>query len=476
MAVNSTHPDYDEYRPLWQKCRDVIAGQEKVHAAKQAYLPKLDGQSDPQYNAYRERATFYNATGRTLDGLTGLVFRKPPIKKLPTGMEDWSNDVTLTGLSLSGFAQTLVDEVVSVNRAGILVDYPRADPTVITRKQQEARGMRPFLKLYKAEQIIDWRIGQVNNKTELTQVRLLESEFGPNPEDEFSLLEIEQVRQLYLDENNVYTVQLWRKDEKDNWVMHGDPIAPTMGGVNMQRIPFIFANDQDTTWNVRKPVMLDLVNLNISHYKTTADLEHGAHYCGLPTPYFFGVDDPEKAPNSIGPSVIWTSTMADAKAGFVEFTGQGLAALEKRLESKEQAMAALGARMLSPEKNQAESGTALMIRQSGEHSVLASIANSCADALLKALEIARDWFRITGDVEFSLNTDFIPVPMDAQTLTALLAAVQAGRISQQTFFDNLQEGEVIRAGKTFDEEVSEIQTDTLGMGGMDTGEFGAGDE
>lgn len=462
MAVNSTHPDYDAYAPLWQKCRDVIAGQEKVHKAGERYLPKLDAQSSEQYSAYKERATFYNATGRTLEGLTGLVFRKPPIADLPTGMEEWRKDVTLTGLSLEAFAQTLVDEVVSVNRAGILVDYPRADPTVITRRQQEAKGMKPFLKLYQAEQIIDWRTGQVNNKTELTQVRLLESVLEPDPDDEFKQVAVDQVRQLFLDEANTYTIQLWRQAQNGGWEMFGEPVVPTMGGVSMQYIPFVFVNDQDTTWKTRKPVLLDLVNVNISHYKTTADLEHGAHYCGLPTPYFFGVD-PESAPSAIGPSVIWKSNDPNASAGYVEFSGQGLGALETRLEKKEQEMASLGARMLAPEKKQAESGEALMIRNSGEHSVLASIANSCSDAIRRALEIARDWFRASGEVGFTLNTDFVPLPMSPEMLKQLTLAVQSGKMSFETYFENLQRGEIVRPDKTADEELSEIQT-----GGMDT--------
>lgn len=471
MAVNATHPHYDAHVPAWEKCRDVIAGQEKVHAAGTKYLPKLDGQDvdgiTGQYDAYRARATFYNATGRTLEGLTGLVFRKPPVVSLPTGMDEWRKDVTLTGLSLEGFAQTVVDEVVSVNRAGILVDYPRADPTVVTRKQQEVKGMKPFLKLYTAEQIIDWRIGQVNNKTGLTQVRMTETVWEQDTDDEFEVVAVEQVRQLMLVPRNdgsgwIYVVQLWRKDEKGNWIRYGEPMIPTMGGMVMRMIPFVFVNDQDTTWAVRKPVLLDLVNVNLSHYRTTADLEHGAHYCGLPTPYIFGVE-PEHAPNAIGPNQIWKSSVHETKAGFVEFTGQGLEALEKRLEKKEQEMASLGARMLAPEKRQAESGEALMIRNSGEHSVLASIANSASDAMRKALEIARDWLRISGEVGFALNTDFVPIPMSPEMLKQLTLAVQGGKISFETYFENLQQGEVIRPDKSADEELAEIQTGEMDM-------------
>ena len=46
MPVNDTHPDYDARLPVWRKCRDVTAGQEAVQARGEAYLPRLEGQSE----------------------------------------------------------------------------------------------------------------------------------------------------------------------------------------------------------------------------------------------------------------------------------------------------------------------------------------------------------------------------------------------------------------------------------------------
>jgi phage terminase large subunit len=45
VAVNSTHPDYDTFAPKWKRCRDVIAGQDAIHAAGEAYLPRLKDES-----------------------------------------------------------------------------------------------------------------------------------------------------------------------------------------------------------------------------------------------------------------------------------------------------------------------------------------------------------------------------------------------------------------------------------------------
>src|SRR5436853_903393 len=83
MPVNATHPQYDASLPAWQRARDVLAGEDAVKAAGERYLPRLDSQSDGEYAAFRERASFFNATARTAEGYVGLIFRRPPFVRTP---------------------------------------------------------------------------------------------------------------------------------------------------------------------------------------------------------------------------------------------------------------------------------------------------------------------------------------------------------------------------------------------------------
>ena len=63
MPVNATHPQYDTSLPVWQRARDVPAGEDAVKAAGEKYLPRLDSQSSEEYGSYRKRAAFFNAGG-----------------------------------------------------------------------------------------------------------------------------------------------------------------------------------------------------------------------------------------------------------------------------------------------------------------------------------------------------------------------------------------------------------------------------
>ena len=85
MPVNSTHSDYDSNLVAWLRAREVIAGEDAVKAAGERYLPKIDSQTEDEYSAYKERASFFNATARTVDGLLGLTFRREPTVKFPDG-------------------------------------------------------------------------------------------------------------------------------------------------------------------------------------------------------------------------------------------------------------------------------------------------------------------------------------------------------------------------------------------------------
>lgn len=450
MTVNNTHADYDRLLPLWTKCRDVMAGQEAVHGKGTAYLPRLSGQSDTDYLAYKSRALSYNATRRTLDGLTGLIFRKPPRFDLSRALSAVAADIDLSGLDSQGFAECIVEEVLTVGRVGVLVDHPPLRSDVKSMAHALNVSQRPFLRLYRAEDILDWRIGQIDNRSQATQIRLREWIELPSPDREFESRSLEQIRVLDLDQSGAYRQRVFRKTD-GTWEEQ-EEVRPLMNGRPMPAIPFVFFGPKDTSERPERPPLIDLANVNLSHYRTSADLEHGAHFSGLPTAVITGHRLEEGETLSIGSGEAWVLAAPDARASFLEFTGQGLGALERSLARKEAQMAAIGARMLAPEKRAAEAAESLAIRHGGEQAVLASLAQAVSHGLTKALEVLRDWAGATGVVRIELNRDYMPNPMSAQSLAAHVEAWQAGALSAHSLFEALQAGEIISPGLSFDRE------------------------
>ena len=468
MAVNTPHIEYSKYIGQWVKLRDTAEGQEAIHAKTTEYLPKLGGQDDEEYNAYLTRALFYEATGRTIDGLSGMIFRKPPTKDLPTGLEKFSGNITLDGLSLQEFAEDIVDDGLTVGRAGILVDHPTVEDAALTVAEAEAGNIRPFLKKYKAEAIINWKVRGVANSQILVEVRLAETEEIPGLE--FESETVMQIRVLDFNDAGQYRQRVYRKVEgdnkKDEWIQFGPDIIPLMNNKALDFIPFVFVGVKNSSADVEKPPLIGLANVNISHYKTTADLEHGAHFTALPTAVVTGAavqtDDsgtPEEGEDyKIGSATAWVFTDPDTKAFFLEFKGQGLSSLENRATVKEQYMASLGARMLSPDKKTAETAETAQIHRLGENSVLASLSQSISASLEKALEIFNMWLGAEGDIVYQLNKDFIAISMTAGKLKELVAAWQAGSMAYADLLENLKKGEIINEERTEEEIRSEIET------------------
>ena len=146
---------------------------------------------------------------------------------------------------------------------------------------------------------------------------------------------------------------------------------------------------------------------------------------------------------------------------FIEYTGQGLGAVEKALASLERRLAVLGARMIADENRQVETLGATQIKRAGENSVMAAIVLAISEAMEKCIAVMADWVGASGEVVYQINRDCVPADMDAQRLTALVGAWQSGAISEAELFDVLKRADVIDAEKTLEEHQAEVGQMTL---------------
>jgi hypothetical protein len=227
----------------------------------------------------------------------------------------------------------------------------------------------------------------------------------------------------------------------------------------MSTIPFWAFGAKENCLDLQDPPILDLADLNIAHYRVTADYERGCHFAGLPTPMLAGFVFDENEKVSIGSSTAIVSTDSSANWGFLEFTGQGLGALEKNLLQKESQMAAIGARMLAPEKAGVESAGTLLMRSNGEASVLAALVKLAGENFEQITRFMAMWYGVEGEIEIDMNTDFMPVPMSAQDLDALMKAWQVGGLPKEELFYALKQGEVIRESTTYDDYLLGLEDD-----------------
>lgn len=448
MSVQNKHKQYVKFSSKWKKVRDCIEGEVKE------YVPRLSGQNNDEFKAYVERPSFFNATSRTLDTLSGLIHSKKAEITIPSTLNKTKENITLEDDTLEDFSKQLTEEVLAVGRVGILVDMPNIDRSQFSQAQAEAMNLRPYSRIYKAESIINWDSITVNGISTLSLV-VLEEHYTAPTDDEFTKEDKIRYRVLDLFEG-VYRQRIFEVVNKE-YTQVGE-VVPNVKQNNINYIPFIFIGGKDLKTDCDKPPLMDLVEVNISHFKNEVDLEHGCHFTALPTPYISGYQGDKNEVIKIGSTNILTFSDPSAKAAYLEFNGNGLGTLENRAATKEKRMAVLGARLLLDEKKTAEATETVAMRSSGERSVLMNIATNISSGVTKILEIIAEWEGIKQSVIYNLNTDYNLNTMDAQLLAQLMAGVQGGTIPAKVLFYNMQQGELIEEGMDLEEFQAGIET------------------
>lgn len=452
MPVDSKSVFYDAKQEDWEIVRDILEGERAIKAAGKRYLPILKGQTSTSYTAYKSRGSFFNATARTIQGLAGAVMRKPVITEVPKAMEEWMEKVTLDGLAFKDVVKLTVDALLGYGYFGVLVDLAASDVNTL-----------PFLSLYRASDIFNMRYDFIKDKYVLNRLILGEVVYEDSPDDQYEQVEIEQVRVLELNEGGKLEVEVYRKTEakkasQDSWVRYGKLILPKVRGKTLNYIPFQFFGSIANLPTPSKPPLIDLMFQNLQHWRLNVDYNHGLHFCALPTPWASGFKKDAKL--FIGPEKAWVSEKPDARCGYLEFTGRGLAAIKEALENTEKRMAVLGARLLEEQKRAVEAAETIRIRSSGDSATLGSIANSVELGMTNILKIVAEWLKQDSkNITVAVNKDFVSEKLASQEITALLQAVQAGRISMDTFLYNLKTGEVLPEDRSIDEEKELIEAE-----------------
>jgi hypothetical protein len=146
--------------PLASMCCSITYDENGEQQFRQSITLTKEGQA--AYTKYIALASFYGATGRTVDGLVGLIFSKNPVQELPPIIEYLNENADSKGNSLRDLAKQAATEAMISPRSGILVARP-STPEGSSIADVEAQNLRPKLLSYKFEDIINWDYEVINN-------------------------------------------------------------------------------------------------------------------------------------------------------------------------------------------------------------------------------------------------------------------------------------------------------------------------
>lgn len=472
------HPEHQYWHTHWQNLRDANIGEVEIKRKNTQYLPKLDGMTPAEYAAFLDRSVYFNMTARTLVGLMGSLFRRNPvIEGLPKEKFDL-NDVTKESQPLNTFVQQIAREVFLMGRYGVLIDM-------------DENGKRPpYFAGYVTENIVDWATEEIDGRWLVTEVIVRELRLARpiiNPisvtppgkkQPKQTSKQLADGAQVFSNDTTVtraarrwiasYRVlrlehedpadetspriyrQYYHTSDRGDASPEGAPFAvytPTWRGKPFPFIPFVFFGPYDTTPDVEKSPMLDIVRLNLSHYRSYSMLEHGRFFTALPVYYCPVNNGEERGQYTIGPSVVW-ETQGNERPGIIEFNGSGLRYLENALKDKEAQIASLGGRMLDPSKVSAgESNNQVKVKEQNENALLLSVSQTIDVGITKLLQWWAEWQDVSPQdalgISFETNKDFLLSSTGAREFRAIQMMYEAGIIPIEVVYDYMRRAEVV---------------------------------
>lgn len=442
--VKYTNTEYVAKADNWAKTR-LACSANGIKDAGILYLPMALDKDQDKYTAYKQRALFLGVTGRTRSALVGAAFRVDPTfaEDLPSQLDFITSDFDGSGVSIDQVAKRMVSEIQTVGRNGLLVDFPTV-PEGASREDELKLGVHPFAASYAAESIINWEETKVNGKTQLSMVVLKEVTQEAREGDEFEKEAVTRYRSLQLI-NGLYVVRLWDSEGE----LIGEPSEPRINGMRLDYIPFYFTGSEDNKASVDEIPLEPIAEINIGHYRNSADFEKNLYiHSGGTMVVMSSMDSAEWKevnPNGVvvgADSGIKLMQGDDAKLLQLE----PASAVNEAMIRKEEQMISIGARMITS-GNINETAEAARISASSETSTLSTIVGNIEETLNRALAVMAEALKVDAPV-YSMNRDFFDSKLTAQEFMAINVMYDAGHIARSDVKNILRKSGIVGAERT----------------------------
>lgn len=440
--------DRDAY--MIRTVRDCIKGAQHIKQNGKTYVPKGEAMQVQDFAAYVERGSWCGTPEATVRDLLGIALRQHPRVVVPELLKPMLAKATWDGDNFFQLIETTVKELLSVGRIGLWLDYATPEAAITDT---------PVVHVFMAEEIEapDWTTG-ADGMRQITKVVLATDRVDVNQH---------QIKvKLYLDEEGVYTVDHFVEDLKTGDTRTTKTVQPTARGKTMGAIPFVLPHTGGLgpVPDVAPP-LYPICDLAIARFRNSCDLEVALHMTCSPTAIVVGDGKNGQVNRTVGAGQVW-ELRDGSQAYFLEPGLHAINHVKTALDDKLDQMRMLGARLMTRGISRNESYETAAMNQRGHDSMLVIAIRSAEAALQRILEWANDWQGNTDPVKIELHKDFVAAMMTPQQIQAQFSLYQAGAISWETFYLNLQRGEIARPEVSADEERQAIADDGRPLTGI----------
>ena len=427
-------------QPYWSRMQAVTSGTDFIRYYAPTYLPQEPREPEDAYQTRVQRSVLSPYTVRLIDNAAGLILRRPIKVDGDDFWLTWSENVDGLGSSLNEYARRALVSSLTYGHSGILVDFP-PDPGVTTLFEERQLGRRPYFNHIDPYQIWGWRQESPIPNSPLTQIRL--HEWTTLPEGRFGQKRVERIRVIEPARYEVYQRQgdsYGFESGTPNSTTDTDIGLVEQGTLPFNQIPFVPIYTNRTGMLTSSPPLIDIANINITHYQRQADLIHALHIAAMPILVMEGWDDAEDS-TAVGVNYGMITTPGN-KVYYVNADAGAFNAQHEELKELEMQMSTLGISKLLGQKYVAESADAKRIDQAQANSVLSIISMELESALQQAYYFAARYLGIEPPT-ISLDRDFDFYRLLGQDISVIGQLRTEGALSDETYLEILKSGEIL---------------------------------
>lgn len=504
--VNDPNAVYESLKPLWNKSRAVCSGErfvkemDKILDTKtftNLLIPFSSSMSPKQYRFYRSEAELPGITSQFAKMLVGGLLRKQPVLKLSEDdneeyeeIKNWLiHSFDRNNSPLVSFLDKILWEEVQTSGVWIQVDFPKVNPDEMDKEDLDK--LKPFPVIWEAEKVINWKTSTDNfGITKLTQL-ILKGTVESYEEDEFHPTYKDTVWVHDLDESGHYRVRtyeaegdseevpvvsghMYQKNERNakafKLVETNDNIL-----VHDERLDFIPIWPFNGTVEPAEPMLSAIIDKELSLYNKLSRRNHLLYGASTYTPVVSSnMEDSDFRKLKNAGLGSWLKIEQGDSINVLETPTAALADMESAIAAAIEEMAKLGIRMLTPET--AQSGVALEIRNAAQTAQLGTLNTKISNILIQVFSFMIYWrYEIEidpKDIEFTLSSDFNPVPLGSDWMRMVTEWYQEGLIPRSSWLLLLKQNDLLPPD--FDDKAAteEIANDELIAKNQDDGSGG----
>lgn len=394
---NKEHAKYAGLETKRNVYRAVYGGTDAIRATGKANLPMYPAEDTKDYQARLDQATIDGIVLGGVETLVGSVFEADiDVSKVHASLVPYLENIDNKGNSFNIFARDAFRESFE-GFSCILVDAPAGGKANDLAEQQEL-ALRPYLSLYKAGNVINWRYG-VNPATKQRELKLLVlREVSSEPAGRFGSADVTRYR-VFSVEKSVVSWELW-KETKDAGGKK-DVVFESGGKVtNVTQIPAAFVGDIEAD-----PKLLVESRLEIKAYQKESSFDV-IEYLSIPTFYTKGYEGEDAL--ALGASA-HIKLPIDGDLGYAQIDAAGHDSLKGTVREIKQGIKArvnylLDSAMQQPDKT----ATEVVVADKDKQARLVVWSDELKDALETALMFMGQMTGLGEDEagEITLNTQW----------------------------------------------------------------------